>query len=253
MLPSIKIENLTLNFRRYKNPNPALKEAVVEMMSGKNRSREVDVFPVLNNISLDIKNGERLGVIGLNGAGKSTLLKTVARIYNPHKGKISVTGRITPLLSVGTGFDVELSGRENIRLNALLLGYLPNEIKEREDYVIDFSGLREFIDTPIKYYSSGMQAKLAFSVATMIDPEIFLVDEIFATGDAKFVSKAADKMKELFDTASIVLFVSHSLPLMAELCNRAIVLDAGNILFDGDPLDAAMFYQNNVIEGVRTA
>ena len=218
------------------------------MVSKRHRIQRVETFPALDNVSLEIKAGERVGLIGLNGAGKSTLLKTVARIYHPNEGKIEVTGKVTPLLSTGTGFDVELSGRENLAINALLLGYKPDEIKAREEYVIEFSGLREFIDTPIKYYSSGMQAKLAFSVATILEPEIFLVDEVFATGDVKFVQKATNKMKELFAAASIVMFVSHSISHVIEVCNRALVLDAGKVVFDGTPEAAAEFYHRAVAQ-----
>lgn len=248
MKPLVEIKNLTMNFRRYNNPNPALKETVVELFAKRNKTERVNEFKALDGLSLNINEGERVGVIGLNGAGKSTLLNTVARIYTPQSGTVVVRGRVTPILSVGTGFDVELSGRENIRLNALMLGYMPDEIDAREEEVIKFSGLRAFIDTPIKYYSSGMHAKLAFSTATMIEPEVFLVDEVFAAGDAKFVGKATEKMKSLFDTAKVVMFVSHSIEQVIELCNRAIVIHEGKLQFDGSPGEAAKFYVDNIVK-----
>ncbi len=246
MYALIEIQNATLRFRSYTNRSPALKESFLRMFSGKNSDDGVIEFDALKDINLQIKGGDRLGLLGLNGAGKSTLLKMIVGIYPPQKGSISVRGKITPLIELGTGFDHELSGRENIYLNGALLGRSYKQMRALEGEIIDFSGLEEKIDLPIKYYSSGMFGRLAFSIGTIIQPEILLVDEVFSTGDVQFVTKAKARMCQLVDHSSLVVLVSHSLEHIKQFCNRVIVLDKGRIVADGRPDDMCSFYEKKI-------
>src|SRR5688572_11023677 len=229
----IQTENLSVKFRIYRNPIPSLKDWVVNRFVGKKQQDHYTEFFAVNNINLTIQAGDRLGIIGLNGAGKSTLLKTIAGIYFPHFGKVSINGRITPLMELGAGFDAEQTGWENIYLNGALLGYSPAEMKSKEKAIADFSELGEFLDLPVKYYSSGMYGRLAFSIATITEPEILLIDEVFATGDAHFVEKSSQRILHLVEQSQIVVIVSHDLSQIKNLCNRVIVMDKGIILKDG--------------------
>jgi ABC-type polysaccharide/polyol phosphate transport system ATPase subunit len=237
-----------LQFRIYRNPSPALKEIIVErLLRRKSATDDVFEFDVLKSISLTVNGGDRLGIIGLNGAGKSTLLRMMVGIYPPTSGRIETRGRITPLIEVGTGFDLEMSGRQNIYLNGALLAHSKQEMRDREQRIIEFSGLAEFIDVPIKYYSSGMLGRLAFSIATMVDPEILLVDEIFSTGDAQFVDRATERMLGLFEHSQIVIMVSHNLHQLRDLCNRCIVLHKGQIVADGKPEEMIQYYNREIV------
>ena len=246
MTQHIHIQNASLKFRIYRNRAPALKEAVISVLTGKRDADAVTEFDALKKINLRINGGDRLGVIGLNGAGKSTLLKMIVGIYPPHQGRVLVQGKITPLIELGTGFDMELSGRENIYLNGALLGRSFQQMRKLEKEIIEFSELEEFIDLPIKYYSSGMHGRLAFSIGTIVEPEILLVDEIFATGDAHFVQKATDRMQHLFNSSGITLLVSHNLNQISDLCNRVIVLHKGEIVGDGPPAEMINYYVHDV-------
>ena len=197
----------------------------------------------LNKINIEIQKGEILGIIGSNGAGKSTLLKVISRITTPTEGKIGVNGRLSSLLEVGTGFHPELTGRENIYLNASINGMTRFEIDKKINEIIDFSGVKEFIDTPVKRYSSGMYVRLGFAVAANLDPDILVVDEVLAVGDAYFQSKALGKMKNLRDTdKKTILFVSHNLNSIQTLCTKVIVLSKGNVIFEGGPTEAIQKY-----------
>ena len=243
----IQTENVSVKFRIYHNSAPSLKDAVVNRLMGrKNRDNYTEFFAI-HQLSLNINSGDRLGIIGLNGAGKSTLLKTIAGIYSPHQGRIVVSGRMTPLMELGAGFDPEQTGRENIYLNGTLLGFSPVEMKAKEQAIAEFSELGEFLDLPVKYYSSGMYGRLAFSIATMTDPEILLIDEVFATGDAHFVEKSSQRILQLVEQSQIVIIVSHNLEQIKKLCNRAIVMDKGVILKDGEPQEMADYYTENII------
>jgi ABC-type polysaccharide/polyol phosphate transport system ATPase subunit len=175
------------------------------------------------------------------------LLKTIAGIYSPHQGRIEVNGRITPLMELGAGFDPEQTGRENIYLNGTLLGFSPAEMKIKEPAIAEFSELGEFLDLPVKYYSSGMYGRLAFSIATMTEPEILLIDEVFATGDAHFVEKSSRRILQIVEQSQIVIIVSHSLEQIKNLCNRVIVMDKGVISNDGDPREMLAYYGENII------
>ena len=191
-------------------------------------------FWALKNISFEVKKGEVLGIIGANGAGKSTLLKILGRITAPTAGEIEYVGRIASLLEVGTGFHPELSGRENIYLNGAIIGMSKSEIRKRFDEIVDFAGVEKFLDTPVKRYSSGMYLRLAFAVAAHLDPDILLVDEILAVGDAEFQKKSLGKMKDVSASGRTVLFVSHNMSAISKLCEQGIFLDKGRLEFIGD-------------------
>ncbi len=242
----ISIENASLRFRRWRNPSPALKEAVVAKFGRKSSANSVETFDSLKNINLSIKGGDRLGIIGLNGAGKSTLLKMIVGIYTPTQGCVRVNGKITPLIELGTGFDHELSGRENIYLNGSMLGRSFRQMQAYEKEIIEFSELEEFIDQPIKYYSSGMHGRLAFSIATTLEPEILLIDEVFSTGDAHFVGKAQARMHNLLNTSHIVVIVTHNMQHIREFCNRVIYLHKGEVMYDGSPDQAIDYYLDEI-------
>lgn len=198
----------------------------------------------LKNIDFEVKKGEVLGIIGKNGAGKSTLLKILSRVTSPTTGQIKSDGRIASLLEVGTGFHVELTGRENVFLNGAILGMTKAEIASKIDEIIEFSGCERYIDTPVKRYSSGMTVRLAFAVAAFLEPDILIVDEVLAVGDAEFQKKAIGKMKEISDgdNGRTVLFVSHNMASMKKLCNRILVLDQGRNIYDGKVSDGIDYY-----------
>lgn len=243
----IDLEDVSIKFRIYHNPIPSFKESLVNRISGKKNRDDYTEFYGLNKITLSIKPGERLGIIGMNGAGKSTLLKTIAGIYAPHQGHVRVQGRITPLMELGAGFDAEQTGRENIYLNGALLGFSPMEMSEKEEAIAEFSELKEFLDMPVKYYSSGMYGRLAFSIATMTQADILLIDEVFATGDAHFVEKSGQRILQLLEQSNIVVIVTHSLEQIEKLCNRAIVMEKGIVMNDGQPKEMIDYYNRTYI------
>lgn len=245
----IDLKQASLRFRIYHNPTPSLKEAVTSRFTRRKQLlNTITEFYALKNINLSIKAGERVGILGLNGAGKSTLLKVIAGVYPLHEGTLTVHGRVTPLIELGTGFNPEVSGRENIYLNGAMLGFSPDEMRLREQAIIDFAEIHEFMDMPLKYYSSGMGMRLAFSIATMIEPEILIVDEVFAGGDAHFVKRATERMNQLLDKSPIVLFVSHNIGLIGKICNRCVVLNKGEIVNDGETKDMMKFYTEQIVD-----
>ncbi len=212
---------------------------------GKQKHR--DEFWALKDISFNISKGDRIGVIGRNGAGKSTLLKIISRITPPTKGSISIYGRVASLLEVGTGFHPELTGRENIYFNASILGLKKKETDSRLDEIIAFSGIEKFIDTPLKHYSSGMQLRLAFSVAAHLEPEILLIDEVLAVGDMEFQKKCIGKMEEVSRAdGRTIVFVSHNMSYISSLCNRAVLIDKGELLKDGKSTEVINDYMSLV-------
>lgn len=233
-MSSIKVENLSIKFRIYHDRSPSLKDYFANFFKRNGQAAYSDFWAV-KDVSFEIKAGDRLGIIGHNGAGKSTLLKALCRVYESSDGKISVNGRIAPLLEIGAGFHPEFTGRENIYLNGSILGYSKQQLKEIEPEVIAFAELEEFIDTPVKYYSTGMYMRLAFSLATAMHPDILVLDEIFAGGDATFMSKAKARMQALINKAKIMIMVSHDPLLIKSLCNRVIWLDHGKLVADGSP------------------
>jgi len=199
-------------------------------------------FWALKDVSFNVEPGERVGIIGRNGAGKSTLLKVLSRITDPTSGQISITGRVASLLEVGTGFHPELTGRENIFLNGAILGMGRSEILRRFDEIVAFADVERFLDTPVKRYSSGMHARLAFSVAAHLEAEILIVDEVLAVGDIEFQKKCLGRMGEISESGRTVLFVSHNMATITSLCNRCILLDSGAVSADGDPSDVILKY-----------
>ncbi|MBU4682987.1 ABC transporter ATP-binding protein [Cedecea davisae] len=230
----IRLKNVSLEFEIYHNKTSSLKELFSNLFTDDNNTPK-EKFKALSEINLEIFHGDRIGIIGHNGAGKSSLLKTLCKIYSPTSGTVEVVGHVAPLLEIGAGFNAELSGRENIYLNGTILGYTTKQIKRIEKDIIEFSELEQFIDMPVKYYSTGMYMKLAFSIATAVKPEILVLDELFAGGDAEFIQKAQKRMKDIIAGSSIMVFVSHQLELLSELCNRVIWLDHGTIIEDGEP------------------
>lgn len=205
-------------------------------------------FWALKNVSFEIKRGEVVGIIGRNGAGKSTLLKTLSRITEPTKGKVHIKGRIASLLEVGTGFHPELTGRENVFLNGAILGMTRAEVKRKFDGIVDFAGVEKFLDTPVKRYSSGMYVRLAFAVAAHLEPEILVVDEVLAVGDAEFQKKCLGKMKDVAGHGRTVLFVSHNMAAVNNLCTKAVMLDGGRIVHDGETSQVVGHYLNSGLE-----
>lgn len=200
-------------------------------------------FLAVNDVNFTINKGEVVGIIGKNGAGKSTLLKLLSQITKPTEGTIRINGRVASLLEVGTGFHPELTGRENIFLNGTILGMTRAEVKQKFDEIVAFSGVEQFIDTPVKHYSSGMYVRLAFSVAAHLEPEILIIDEVLAVGDADFQQKCLGKMKSIAGEGRTVLFVSHNLAAVKELCQKGIVLEKGKLIFHGESSAAIQAYQ----------
>lgn len=227
----IEANAISMGFEMDMNRVSSLKEWVVTWLSGK---RTVQTFWALNDVSFDVYKGEVVGIIGRNGSGKSTLLKIISGLFPPTRGSVHVKGRIVPMLELGSGFDPELTGRENVFLNGAILGYTEAFLRERFDEILAFSELGNFIDMPLKTYSSGMMMRLAFSVATIVEPEILIVDEILAVGDEAFQRKSYAKMMELMGGGTTVLFVSHNLNQIRQMCNRVIWLDYGKVVMQGD-------------------
>lgn len=211
----------------------SFKETFIDLISGKMKKEKKD-FWALSDVSFHVNQGEVVGLIGSNGAGKSTLLKVVSGVMKPTKGKVTVGGAVSPMIELGAGFDPELTARENIYLNGAILGYSKAFIDEKFDNIVDFSELREFLDAPVKNFSSGMTAKLAFSIATIVNPEILIVDEILSVGDIKFQEKSKNKMMEMIKGGTTVLYVSHSIQSIQELCDKVIWLEHGQVKMMGD-------------------
>lgn len=232
-MAKIIVDDLALKFRVYHEWSTSAKEYFANLFRRRTPSAYSD-FWALQGVSFSLNDGERVGIIGRNGAGKSTLLKTICRIYKPTVGRVIVNGRIAPLLEIGAGFHPEFTGRENIYFNGTILGYSKEQLRTIEKEVIGFAELEEFIDTPVKYYSTGMYMRLAFSLATTLHPDILVLDELFAGGDAEFVRRGKERMYRMIDRASVMILVSHDDSLLRSLCSRFIWLDRGRIVADGD-------------------
>lgn len=243
MISRIQVSDVSLRFRLYHDKSPNLKDYITNFLRGKSHASHTD-FWALKNINLTFNRGDRVGIIGRNGAGKSTLLKTICRIYTPQRGLVCVTGRVAPLLEIGAGFNLEFSGRENIYFSGGILGYSKKQLQALEEDIIAFTGLQEFIDTPVKYYSTGMYMKLGFAIATAVHPEILILDEVFAGGDASFVQRAQQRMIGFIDRSNIMVCVSHDLGLLRSICNRMILLDHGTLVSDGPPDEIIDMYMN---------
>jgi ABC-type polysaccharide/polyol phosphate transport system ATPase subunit len=241
---TIRLEQVGLRFRVYGHRFPSLKEALFNRLRRRERSdRELWLY---HGLDLTVPSGCRLGVIGRNGAGKSTLLKMICGIYFPRLGRVSVQGRVAPLIELSAGLNPELSGEENVLLNGALLGFSRRQMLGKLDGILDFTQLRDQRHLPVKYYSNGMLMRLAFAVASDVEPEILLLDEVFSVGDAEFVLRARDRLNKLIDHSHIVIVVSHQLDLIQRMCNRVIWIDRGQVAADGAPDQVIAAYQQSV-------
>jgi ABC-type polysaccharide/polyol phosphate transport system ATPase subunit len=239
----IDLNAVSLRFRKYGDSCPTLKQTVINTIFRRSYARVRD-FWIFRDLAVQFRHGDRVGLIGANGAGKSTLLKVIAGIYHPTGGTVRVCGNVAPLIEFGAGLNPELSGVENIYLNGALLGFRPREMTGKIRGILDFAGLVDFAQTPVKYYSSGMLMRLAFAIATDIDPEILLIDEVLGAGDAEFMGRATARMHRLLGTSHIVVLVSHDMKLIKEMCNRVVWLHEGRVRRDGDPQSVCGEYLN---------
>lgn len=245
----IKVDNVSMRFNLGIEKDKSFKTIFIRMFKGKKKNqKKKQEFWALKDVSFEIEKGDVLGIIGSNGAGKSTLLKVVSGVMKPTKGKVEVSGVISPMIELGAGFDGELTARENIYLNGAILGYSKSFLDSKFDEIVEFSELKEFLDVPVKNFSSGMVAKLAFSISTIVDPEILIVDEILSVGDIKFQEKSKNKMMSMIQGGTTVLFVSHSLDAIRELCNKVIWLDHGKIVEMGNTKEICDKYYKKLME-----
>jgi len=239
----IEVRDVSMRFRMANDRINSMKEYVVQMLRGR---IEYNEFEALKNVSFDVNRGDVVGLIGNNGAGKSTILKIISGILKPTEGRVSVQGNIVPMLELGSGFDMDMTGNENIYLNGAILGYSEEFLKSKYQEIVDFSELSaDFLNMPLRNYSSGMVARLAFSVATVVEPEILIVDEVLSVGDAEFQQKSLRRMMELMGGGTTVLFVSHSLPQVRKLCTRCIWLEHGELKMQGESKEVCDAYSGN--------
>ena len=236
----ISINNVSMKFDLGIEKENSFKQVFINILSL--RKKKKDYFMALDNVSFHVERGEVVGLIGSNGAGKSTLLKIISGVMKPTDGEVIVNGVISPMIELGAGFDLELTARENIYLNGAVLGYSKDFLESKFEEIVDFSELRDFLDVPVKNFSSGMTAKLAFSIATIVNPEILIVDEILSVGDIKFQEKSKNKMLEMIKGGTTVLYVSHSLESIKELCDKVVWLDHGKIVEIGNAKEICKKY-----------
>nr|WP_199701793.1 ABC transporter ATP-binding protein [Jiangella rhizosphaerae] len=236
---AVQVQNVSLTYRTTFERVPTFKTAIVRFGRGERAVKEVEA---VQDVSFDVPHGNAIGIIGANGAGKSTLMRMIAGILPPTKGRIQVNGRVSTLLALGVGFNAQLSGRENVVLGGLAAGLSRKEIQERYEEIADFAELGEFIDMPMRTYSSGMFQRLAFSVAVHMDPDILLIDEALSAGDAKFKQKAAAKMKDLVTNARTMFLVSHAMSSVKDLCNDALWMHKGKLMMRGNPDEVIAAY-----------
>lgn len=237
---AVVVQNVVQRFRVIHERPDTLRELFARFLRKQVNYHD---FDAVNDVSFSARAGEMVGIIGRNGSGKSTLLKIIAGIYRPTSGSITVNGTLAPLIELGAGMHAELTGRENILLNGLLMGYSKGQMLEREARIIEFAEIGDFIDVPVKQYSSGMYMRLAFSVATEVDPDILVIDEILAVGDLTFQKKCFNRLERFRESGKTILFVTHSMDQVVSQCDRAILLDKGRLIFDGDPKGAVAIYR----------
>ncbi len=230
MEPIITVSDVSMRFNLAKEKSESLKEYFLQLAHGK---LKFDEFYALKNVNLEVQPGDFYGLIGLNGSGKSTLLKVISGVYKPTTGKCRVNGTIAPLIELGAGFDMDLTARENIFLNGAVLGFTPKYIKEQFDEIVEFSELHEFLDVPLKNYSSGMVARIAFAIATITKPDILIADEILSVGDFLFQKKCEERMQKLMSGGTTVILVSHSIEQIERMCNKVAWLEHGRIKMNG--------------------
>jgi ABC-type polysaccharide/polyol phosphate transport system ATPase subunit len=238
--PSIEFQNVVQRFRIIHERSDTLREVFAKITR---RQTSYHDFLALKNASFSVDRGEMLGIIGRNGSGKSTILKIIAGVYTPTSGDVRVEGSIAPLIELGAGFHHELTGRENILLNGLLLGLTRKQVLEREPCMIEFAELGDFIDAPVKQYSSGMYMRLAFSVAVAVDPDILLIDEILGVGDTRFQQKCMDRIRHFRSAGKTIVFVSHDLNRVRQLCDRVLLIHQGELIEDGPPTEVISRYE----------
>ena len=247
---AIDVQNVTQRFRIIHERPDTLRELFANFLRHEVSYHD---FDAVKDVSLQVYSGQMLGLVGRNGSGKSTLLKIIAGVYKPTSGRVRLAGKVAPLIELGAGFHTELTGRENILINGLLMGFSKAEMREKEQRIIEFADIGEFIDSPVKQYSSGMYTRLAFSIATEVDPEILIVDEILSVGDAGFQQKSFARIQEFREAGKTILFVSHSMPMVTTHCDRAVLLESGSVIADGDPKEVAGLYESLVNPQVALA
>lgn len=241
----LRVSDVSMKFNLSSEKIDSMKEYFIKFMK---REIKYDEFWALQDINFSLEKGDRLGILGLNGAGKSTLLKVIAGVFKPTTGEVRKHGSLAPLLELGAGFDMQYTGAENIYLYGAVLGYSKEFIDSKYDEIVKFSELEKFINVPLKNYSSGMKSRLGFAIATIVEPEILILDEVLSVGDAKFRKKSEKKVTDMFDRGVTVLFVSHSLEQVKRLCNKAIILDHGKMKAFGDIDEVAEIYQKMLDE-----
>lgn len=240
--PVLELDRVSLRYRLAKQRLPSIKDYAIHWVKG---TLTYESFWALTEVGFSVQRGEVLGIVGRNGAGKSSLLKVISGVLEPTTGSLRFDGRIAPILELGTGFDFELTGRENIFLNGMLLGRTRREIRERLDAIIEFSELGDFIESPIRSYSSGMFARLGFSIASAWTPDLLILDEVFAAGDAAFTRKCEKTLSDFRDAGVTILLVSHSAPIVLETCSRALWLERGKLVADGKPEEVVGDYERS--------
>ncbi|MDD5805297.1 ABC transporter ATP-binding protein [Blautia sp. HCP3S3_H10_1] len=229
--PAIEVDNVSMKFSLSREKVDSLKDYIFKTIK---REIQYNEFWALKNVSFTVEKGDRVGILGLNGAGKSTLLKVISGVFKPTEGHVDKHGKIVPLLELGAGFDPQYTGKENIYLYGAMLGYTKKFIDSKYDEIVEFSELQKFMDVPVKNYSSGMKSRLGFAIATVVEPKILILDEVLSVGDAKFRKKSENKILSMFDSGVTVLFVSHSLEQVKRLCNKAMILEKGQLIAYGD-------------------
>lgn len=242
---AIEVENVGMKFNMSSEKVDDFKDYVIKLIKRQLNYKE---FWALKDISFKIKKGDRVGIVGLNGAGKSTLLKVISGVLKPTEGKVKISGSIAPLLELGAGFNKQYTGVENIYLYGSMLGHSKAFINEKFDEIVKFSELGDFINVPVKNYSSGMKSRLGFAIATIVEPDILILDEVLSVGDAKFRKKSTNKIKSMIENDVTVLFVSHSIEQVLELCNKAILLEKGHLVAYGNSEEIAELYQKKLDE-----
>ena len=240
---AIEVENVGMKFNMSSEKVDDLKDYVIKLLKRQLNYKE---FWALKDISFKIEKGDRVGLVGLNGAGKSTLLKVISGVLKPTEGKVKISGNIAPLLELGAGFNKQYTGTENIFLYGAMLGHSKAFLTEKYDEIVKFSELGEFIDVPVKNYSSGMKSRLGFAIATIVEPDILVLDEVLSVGDAKFRKKSTNKIKSMIENNVTVLFVSHSIDQVLDLCNKAILLDKGHLVAYGSAQEISDLYQQRL-------
>lgn len=243
--PAIEVKNMSMMFNLNSEKVDNLKEYFIKLLK---RQLHFTEFWALKDINLTVEKGDRVGILGFNGAGKSTLLKVIAGVLKPTQGSVKVNGVIAPMLELGAGFDSNYSGKENIYLYGATMGYSRKFIERKYDEIVAFSELQKFMDVPVKNYSSGMRARLGFAIASAVEPDILILDEVLSVGDAKFRKKSEGKILSMFDKGVTVLFVSHSVDQVLKICNKAIILDKGQIIASGEAKEICDTY-NKMVSG----